>query len=84
MSAYTTAPSPTTVRLPRLPSQKTSFEATMLLSVCQYLDLPGRNVDVELDCILVLQMPVGISDVIPFNVKFSQNPEEAVSHSQTT
>ena len=71
MSAYTTAPSPNAIRLPPLPSQETGLEASLLFSICQYLDLPGPSQSRcrELDHILVLQMPVRISDLIPVNIK---------------
>lgn len=71
MSAYMAAPSPTLLRLPQLPSQKIGFEVSLLFSVCQYLDLPGPSQSRcgDLDCILVLQTPVGLSDLIPVNVK---------------
>lgn len=65
MSVYTTAtpqqpPPSDTIRLPQHPSQKTGFEAPLLFSICQYLDLPGPNQSRygELDCILVFQVPL--------------------------
>lgn len=59
------------LRLPPLPSQETGFEASLLFSICQYLDLPGPSQSRcrELDHILVLQMPVRRFDLIPVSIK---------------